>query len=151
MAAMAVDQPPARPTLKEYEGEGIVVTWEPTFCIHAQHCVRGLPTVFDRDRRPWIEAGAAEADRIAEVIERCPSGALGYRRTDGRAGERVAEGIEVDAEPNGPLHLRGRIRIADEAGRVIREATRVTLCRCGQSANKPFCDRTHERVGWRSS
>jgi uncharacterized Fe-S cluster protein YjdI len=151
MAAMAVDQPPARPTLKEYEGDGIVVTWEPAFCIHAQHCVRGLPGVFDRDRRPWVDAGAAEADRIAEVIERCPSGALGYRRTDGGPQERPAEGLEARPEPDGPLHLRGRIRITDETGSVVREATRVTLCRCGQSANKPFCDRTHDRIGWRSS
>lgn len=154
MAVMATDRRPEKPTLptlKEYGGEGIVITWEPAFCIHAQHCVRGLPGVFDRDRRPWVDARAADAARIAEVIERCPSGALGYRRTDGGSQERPAAGIEVSSEPNGPLHLRGRIRIVDEEGRVIREALRVTLCRCGRSGNKPFCDRTHERIGWRSS
>lgn len=75
---------PARPANREYEGDGIVVTWESARCEHATECVRGLPAVFDRKRRPWIVASAAEVDQLVTVIDRCPSYALGYRVDDGR-------------------------------------------------------------------
>ncbi|WP_399171995.1 (4Fe-4S)-binding protein [Streptomyces sp. PanSC19] len=67
-----------RPRLKEYEGEGITVTFEPRRCLHAAECVHGLPEVFDLSRRPWVLPGAAEPARVAEVVRRCPSGALQY-------------------------------------------------------------------------
>ena len=72
------------PPVREYQGDGMVVTWEPARCQHATECVRGLPAVFDRDRRPWIEAEAADREEIITVINRCPSYALGYRSDDGR-------------------------------------------------------------------
>ena len=73
-----------RPPAREYQGDGVIVTWEPFRCQHATECVRGLPAVFDRDRRPWIEAQGAEREEIITVIDRCPSYALGYRSDDGR-------------------------------------------------------------------
>ena len=73
-----------RPPVREYQGDGVIVTWEPLRCQHATECVRGLPAVFDRDRRPWIDAEAAERDEIITVIDRCPSYALAYRSDDGR-------------------------------------------------------------------
>src|SRR5690242_631670 len=69
-------------TSKEYPGQGIVVTWEPARCIHVAACVRGLPQVFDPERRPWIVTDGVSGAEIAEVVRRCPSGALGYRSTD---------------------------------------------------------------------
>ena len=51
---------------------------------------------------------------------------------------------------NGPLFVRGKVQIVDAQGDVIREDTRIALCRCGQSANKPFCDGTHQAVGFRA-
>jgi uncharacterized Fe-S cluster protein YjdI len=73
-----------RPAIREYSADGIVVTWEPGRCEHAAECVRGLPRVFNRDRRPWIDATGAAVDEIVTVIDRCPSFALGYRTGDGR-------------------------------------------------------------------
>ena len=64
------------------------MTWEPGRCQHAAECVRGLPAVFDPQKRPWIEAGHAGVDELVTVIDRCPSFALGYRTDDGRS--RVA-------------------------------------------------------------
>ncbi|MDP5227425.1 MULTISPECIES: (4Fe-4S)-binding protein [Arthrobacter] len=72
------------PSIREYPGEGFVVTWEAVRCRHATECVRGLPTVFDRDRRPWISTDDATVDEVVAVIDRCPSYALGYRTEDGR-------------------------------------------------------------------
>lgn len=82
-AAYARDMEQER-VIREYDGKGIVVTWEPARCQHAAECVRGLPQVFDRDARPWIDASRASAGKIVEVIDRCPSFALGYRTSDGR-------------------------------------------------------------------
>ncbi|WP_019354021.1 (4Fe-4S)-binding protein [Streptomyces sp. AA1529] len=64
---------------KTYEGKSITVTFEAGRCLHAAECVRGLPEVFDPGERPWIRPDGAEAERLAEVIRRCPSGALQYR------------------------------------------------------------------------
>lgn len=135
---------------RSYEGEGIVVRYELKRCIHAAECVRGLPTVFDPERRPWIEPGHADPDRVAEVVERCPTGALTYERTDRAAAEPApAEGC-IDLVTDGPLHVRGRIELRDPDGDVLWTGTRAALCRCGASRNKPFCDNAHRDVGFRS-
>lgn len=69
---------------KEYDADGIVVTWEPMRCQHAAECVKGLPQVFDPKKRPWIDQRAAGIDDLVSVIDRCPTYALGYRTDDGR-------------------------------------------------------------------
>ena len=70
--------------IREYAAPGITVTWEASRCQHAAECIRGLPQVFDRDARPWINSAGADADEVVAVINRCPSYALGYRADDGR-------------------------------------------------------------------
>ncbi len=67
---------------KEYRGAEITVTYDAEICRHAAECVRGLPEVFDVRRRPWIQPDNAEPELVAEVIRRCPSGALQYRFAD---------------------------------------------------------------------
>ena len=66
---------------KEYEADEIVVSFDPEVCEHAANCVRGLPQVFDTKKRPWIQPENAPADEVATQVERCPSGALKFRRT----------------------------------------------------------------------
>lgn len=133
---------------REYRTDEIVVTWEPSFCMHSARCLMALPQVFDVDARPWIAIDAASADEIAETVMACPSGALHFRRLDGGLQEEPPEETTVRPARNGPLFQRGRIRILDNEGKVIREDTRVALCRCGASANKPFCDGTHRAIGF---
>src|SRR4030095_4585821 len=74
-----------------YADDRIEVHWEPGLCIHVQNCVRGLPQVFDAESRPWIHVDAADADRIAETVATCPTGALHFRRLDGGAQEEGPE------------------------------------------------------------
>ncbi|HWJ44066.1 MAG TPA: (4Fe-4S)-binding protein [Gaiellaceae bacterium] len=143
--------PKARGPRRTYTGAAIEVDWEPKLCIHVQNCVRSLPQVFKADERPWIVIDAAAADEVAAAVERCPTGALHYRRLDGAPQEQAPAETTVDPRPNGPLFLRGRLRIVDDDGEVIREDTRVALCRCGGSANKPFCDGTHRTNGFTTS
>lgn len=61
---------------KRYGGAEIDVTFDPGMCAHAGECVRGLPSVFDVQARPWIRPDGAPADAVSEVVGRCPSGAL---------------------------------------------------------------------------
>jgi uncharacterized Fe-S cluster protein YjdI len=136
-------------TRKDYTGEQIVVSFDRKLCIHAANCIRGLPQVFDLDARPWIAADGAPADEIAQVVERCPSGALQYHRLDGFPDEATGERY-VYPIPNGPLFVHGAMEVLDAEGNVIRSDVRMTLCRCGGSSNKPFCDNTHRTNGWRT-
>ncbi|MFF3781077.1 (4Fe-4S)-binding protein [Streptomyces sp. NPDC001933] len=73
---MATEQPP-RPAARSYDGEGITVEYDVHRCLHAAECVRGLPSVFDTGRKPWIRPDGAPAYDIADVIHRCPSGVCG--------------------------------------------------------------------------
>lgn len=67
--------------LQTYEGDGIVVTFDPNVCTHSAKCVRGLPAVFDTSRLRWVDVSAADVDAIVEQVAKCPSGALQARRT----------------------------------------------------------------------
>ena len=132
--------------LHEYEGEDVEVTYDVLRCIHARECVRGLPAVFDPDRRPWIDPDNASTDDLAEVIERCPTGALHYERHDGGPAEAVPEENTVTVVPDGPHYVRGDVEITTPDGDVLLSDTRVALCRCGASGNKPLCDGSHRNV-----
>ena len=128
--------------------DAIEVHWEPRLCIHVRNCVRGLPRVFDPEARPWVSVDRADADRVAETVLTCPTGALHFRRLDGGLQEAAREPPSIEPRPNGPLFVRGRVRIVDSDGVTVREDTRVALCRCGASGNKPFCDGSHRRIGF---
>jgi uncharacterized Fe-S cluster protein YjdI len=144
-------QPRSATTVERvYANDRIEVTWEPAFCIHAAECLRGLPAVFDNGRRPWIAVDDGSAADIGEVIQRCPTGALHFRRLDGGPQEPVPEETTVVERPNGPLYVHGKLRIIAQDHTTVREDTRVALCRCGASANKPFCDGSHRKVGFRT-
>ena len=134
--------------MKEYATDEIVVEWEPRLCSHSRNCVRSLPQVFDDSRRPWIKVDAATADEVEDAVARCPSGALRTRRVGAPAANRQ-QPLELFASENGPLLLSGGVRILDAEGAVLYEGEKAALCRCGGSGNKPFCDGTHEKIGFR--
>ena len=129
-----------------YGNDEIEVTWEPSFCIHFAACLRGSPLAFDTQRRPWIDVDAEPPERIVEIVEQCPTGALHARWMDGRQRDGADKAVDVEVRRNGPLFLRGPVQIVDRSGAVLREDTRVALCRCGASGNKPFCDGSHLRI-----
>ena len=134
--------------LRHYANEAIDITYDARRCIHASECVRGLPEVFDTNRRPWILPSGASADAIAAVIERCPSGALHYTRRDGGPAESPTEPTTMTTVPGGPLYVRGLIRLRTAGGSLVVEDTRAALCRCGRSENTPFCDNSHIGTGF---
>lgn len=135
---------------RTYEDERITVFWDAKLCIHVAECIRHLPDVFDPMSRPWVHTEFASADAIAEAIEACPTGALRYERHDGGPQEPVADPATITPRPNGPLFVRGALRLATPDGETILETPRAALCRCGASGNKPFCDLSHRRINFQA-
>ena len=129
---------------KKYSSDTIDVTFAAQRCLHAEACIRGLPAVFDQQQRPWIQAWQASADAIAVVIERCPSGALHFTRKDGGAEEAIPDTNQLTVSANGPLYGRANAMLK------AQPETRFARCRCGESANKPFCDGTHVKIGFQA-
>ncbi len=117
-------------------------------CTHVAECLRGDPRVFKLDRRPWVLPDNADADAVAEVVLRCPSGALQFRRHDGGPGESHAN-TTVTPIKNGPLHVIGDIEVRRLDG-TVESLPRATLCRCGHSQHMPFCDNEHLKVGFQA-
>ena len=134
---------------KVYRGKDIEVSFDLDQCVHIGECLRGNPDVFKLKRRPWVMPDAGDADSIAELILRCPSGALQYRRLDGGP-EEEHDGTTVTPVLNGPLLVVGRIEVRREDGS-LEVMPRATLCRCGSSAHKPFCDNEHLKIGFKAT
>ncbi len=122
---------------KPCAGADIIVSFDASRCRHFAECVRGLPAVFDAEGRPWIAPDNASPAEVAEVIRRCPSGALQYRLTDG-PDEVGDETTSVDQLDTGQILMRGRLVV--RAGGEVRPETRMVACGCGSSAMAPYCD-----------
>ncbi|MDQ1262005.1 MAG: hypothetical protein QG575_1186 [Euryarchaeota archaeon] len=133
--------------MKEYSNNDIKVIWNPEKCIHSRECVKGLPQVFNRDRTPWINMQGASSEEIMPVVDRCPSGALSYKKVQPAAEESAnSSGARVMVMKNGPLLMEGGCSLRDNEGRVLAEQGPYALCRCGGSRKKPFCDGTHIKI-----
>ena len=125
-------------------GQKLALSFETKRCIHARFCVTGAPNVFLANvQGPWIHPDAMEVERVVEVAHACPSGAITYQRLDGAHNE-LAPPVNLAAiREAGPYAFRGQLQIDGEP-----VGFRATLCRCGASKNKPFCDGSHHDVGF---
>lgn len=139
-----------KPVKKEYSNGEVTVTWEPHKCIHSANCVKGLPKVFDANKKPWIDPMGATTEEIVKQIQKCPSGALGYYFEEGKSTERNQEPEQlVEVIPNGPLMVYGNLKVQLSDGSTKMQHKVSTFCRCGQSQNKPFCDGTHKKIDFK--
>lgn len=126
------------------EGEGIEITFNGKLCIHSRFCVTGAPKVFLANvEGPWIHPDDMDAQELMAVARECPSGAIQYRRKDGGREEQPPPVNLISVREAGPYAFRGALRID---GKPI--GYRATLCRCGASKNKPFCDSSHKTIGF---
>ena len=124
-----------------YAGKRVAIHDNRGICAHAGHCTEGLPAVFDSERKPWIDPDGASVEQIVAIVRRCPSGALSYSR-DGVEQREQALAPSIAVTENGPYAVVGDARIVG-AGATTH---RFTLCRCGASKNKPFCDGSHWEI-----
>jgi CDGSH-type Zn-finger protein len=131
-----------------YAGKHLTIFDNRGICAHAGFCTDGLKKVFRMNEEPWIDADGATVAEIIGTIERCPSGALSYvvSGVERKEKERAPMVLVTD---NGPYAVTGAIELADVAFGDGASREHYTLCRCGASANKPFCDGSHWRVEFR--
>lgn len=133
--------------IEEVRGTKVTIRFEGKKCIHSRGCVLSRPDVFVPNvEGAWIHPDAATPEEVAELAHNCPSGAITYVRHDGGPSERPPTVNLVRIRENGPLAVTAELAIAGHG-----TAIRATLCRCGHSANKPFCDGAHVGAGFAAS
>ena len=135
--------------VREYSNGEVTIVWKPDLCLHSEKCIHNLPSVFDKDGRPWINASGASTNDIIEQIKTCPSGALStYLNSVGKTEENQnpSPSVNLKCVPNGPILLKGAIQITMPDGKEENIDKAIALCRCGASGNKPFCDGSHKKV-----
>ncbi len=136
---------------KEYSNGEVTVVWQPHKCIHSTKCWKGLGEVFNPRVKPWINIQGAASERIADQVHQCPSGALSIKDetvSDQKEIQHSSPNAEVVVVKNGPLQVKGSLIIKHKDGKEETHSE-VYLCRCGQSSNKPFCDGTHRKCGFK--
>lgn len=143
---LVADRSPGSTRRKVYRGTGVVMTDDESLCMSAGFCGTRFTKVWqmiDATSDPEVLA------RLMRMVSNCPSGRLEYSLEG-------SEPVEPQYLPsiativNGPLWVRGGIPIEAPDGFVYEVRNRVTLCRCGRSANMPFCDNTHEKIGFKA-
>ena len=125
-----------------YEGEKLTIHDNRGVCSHRGYCTDNAPKVFRMKTEPWIDPDTQDPDETAKVIETCPSGALSYTR-DGVLHKDLNHEPGITVTKDGPYDVVGGPEFIDSAGNKPESAEHYTLCRCGKSKNKPFCNGQH--------
>ncbi len=146
VGALTADRRTTAERRETWQGTGITLYDDVGLCASAGFCATRLTGVWQMIKRtddPEVRA------RLLSMILHCPSGRLQVSLGDGELLEpEFLPSIAV--VPDGPLWVRGGIPIEAPDGFTYEVRNRVTLCRCGQSRNKPFCDGTHEKVDFKA-
>lgn len=129
------------------ESDDLVLQFDTRRCIHARRCVLGAPEVFlSGVTGQWLWPDRMETGALRGVCHSCPSGAVSYKPKGDTPGEPAPRVNTVKLRENGPYAFKATLEIDGRD-----EGYRVTLCRCGASKNKPFCDGSHVAIGFRAT
>jgi CDGSH-type Zn-finger protein len=138
---------------KDYIGNNMTIHDNRRICSHAKECVNNLPSVFKLESRPWIDSKGAPVEEIIQTIRKCPSGALSYSIDGVEYRDQKDRKPMVTVSKDGPYIITGGIDLmGDNNNSQFGEGSskeHYTLCRCGASANKPFCDGTHNVINFK--
>lgn len=128
-------------------GKAITIRFNTQRCIHSRHCVLDAPQVFQANTPGrWLHPDAASVEHIVRVAHTCPSGAITYERRDGGPQEQAPDVNVLRVRENGPYAFHADMEIEGQGG-----CFRATLCRCGKSKRKPFCDNSHHDANFSAS
>jgi CDGSH-type Zn-finger protein len=143
--AVTADTGPRATRARRFHGTDVVMTDDHSLCTHAGYCG-------DRFTNVWRMLGeTADPDvraRLKRMVELCPSGTLAWAPDDD------SNEVEPPFEPgvaisnDGPIWVRGGVPVVGPDGEVYEVRNRTTLCRCGRSDDKPFCDGSHKGIGF---
>lgn len=144
------DRGPIAARQDNYLGDGLTIHDDRSVCAHAGFCTDQLAAVFKLGEEPWIDASRSERAAIVAQVKRCPSGALSV--TVGDDGDPIENDLPkgVHPVPNGPYRVTGGVQVFAADGTRYEIRNRQTLCRCGGSPNKPFCNGTHWHIGFKA-
>jgi CDGSH-type Zn-finger protein len=136
-----------------YSTKGLSVLDNRGTCAHSGFCTDRLPSVFRVATEPFVDPDGAGASDIMLAAKACPSGALSYA-VDGREAPDEQRPPKIEVSKDGPYRVTGGVRLIDERGQLPprnegASLERYSLCRCGQSQNKPFCSGMHWYVKFR--
>ncbi|MCX6266377.1 MAG: (4Fe-4S)-binding protein [Bacteroidetes bacterium] len=142
--------------VREFSNGEVTVYWKADLCIHSANCLIGLPGVFNSKKKPWINVHASSSKEIMKVIDTCPSRALTYLKSTKfvtskpRATAKMkSKFARVHILKNGPALITGNFILRDAKKKKIQIENEVAaICRCGASKKKPFCDGSHQAVGF---
>lgn len=130
--------------VEEVRAPRLLLRFEAKKCIHSRNCVLSRPDVFVPNvDGEWLHPDRATPEEVAALAAACPSGAIQFERTDGGPQEAPPKVNVVRVRENGPNAFAANMRIVNHGA-----AFRATLCRCGASKNKPFCDGSHTAAGF---
>lgn len=135
----------------KYSNNELTVIWKPNLCIHSKICWTNLRQVFDPAKRPWITLEGADTSTIIEQVRQCPSGALSYETMTDVPDTNKAEAaqlLDIEIKKNGPILIKTACHITHSDGTTEIKNSTTALCRCGASSNKPYCDGTHNKIGF---
>ena len=132
------------------EGPNLTLADNEMYCAYARFC--------DARGRIWnlVSIGSEKSDKdTVELANLCPSGRLMVFDGEGNSlGEKLPESVccleDSGLEISGPLWVRGGIRVESENGKSYEVRNRQTLCRCGASGNKPFCNGAHASINYKA-
>jgi CDGSH-type Zn-finger protein/uncharacterized Fe-S cluster protein YjdI len=134
-------------SIEEARGKHVLLRFEGKRCIHSRQCVLGAPGVFKANvKGPWLDPDATAVEDLVAIAHSCPSGAITYDRLDGGRSESAPLVNVARIRENGPVAIHAQLTI-EGRGTMLR----ATLCRCGASKNKPFCDGSHVAAGFAAS
>jgi CDGSH-type Zn-finger protein/uncharacterized Fe-S cluster protein YjdI len=146
-APAAAPAAPVATPIEVVKGQALTVLFEAQRCIHSRHCVLDTPSVFKANTPgAWIYPDTVPAATLIAVAHNCPSGAIRYQRHDGGAEESAPPVNQLRIRENGPYAVHANLQVAG-----LADGFRATLCRCGQSKNKPWCDGSHAAAAFVAS
>lgn len=151
---------------KKYKNGDITIYWKPASCIHASTCINELPTVFKADKKPWVRMEGGSTEEIIKVVNRCPVDALTWKYNDLEKNKNIgkehpnhvanmrknlltkietddSERVSIKIIENGPFLVNGSFYLEREDGSKSKFNGTISLCKCGKSKVKPFCDGSH--------
>jgi CDGSH-type Zn-finger protein/uncharacterized Fe-S cluster protein YjdI len=152
--------------MKKYKTKSLEIIWEPEKCIHSAICIKGLPSVFNLNAKPWINIEGESEEKITAQINKCPSGALSCISEGDSArssskpiiAEKSPAVLELDADKkyawctcgksNNQPWCDGSHSGTDFTPKIfsVKENKKFALCRCKATSNPPFCDGTHSKL-----
>jgi CDGSH-type Zn-finger protein len=139
---------PGEDRRENYPAGRITIHDNRSICAHAGHCTDGLKSVFKYGSEPWIDPAGGSVEAIIETVRRCPSGALNYS-LDGAEAKDQERKPAITVTKDGPYAIVGAVQLSGQPRAQGASTEHYTLCRCGESRNKPLCDGSHWSIGFR--